>query len=140
MCRDHSETGQSRASASLTGARVAETLALMPRLVAGDERLTKEQLNDFYEAVVDAYDDPDELQRVLELGVDKRLNLLVSLSKPLSTIVFTLLKRAEDGSWTAELLQALRAPRQDNQKLLAFAQQFELAPATLPGPELELLI
>jgi hypothetical protein len=112
----------------------------MPRLVVEDKRLTGEQLNDFYEAIVDAYDDPDELERVLRLGFGKRLNLLVSLSKPLSTIVFVLLKKAEDDSWTAELLQALRAPRPNNQKLLAFAQQFELAPATLPSPELELLI
>jgi Effector-associated domain 1/Trypsin-like peptidase domain len=112
----------------------------MPRLVAGDKKLSGAQFETFYNAVLDAYGSVEDLSRVLSFKLDRQLNLIVSESKPLDDIVFTLISKADVEGWSAEFLQALRGTRPTNQRLLVFAQQFELAPATPERSALELLI
>lgn len=112
----------------------------MPRLVAGDKRLSGAEFKALYTAVLDAYDELEDLERVLRFALDKRLSLIVSKQKGLEDVVYTVIAKADTDGWSAELLQAVRATKPTNQRLLVFAQRFELAPATPAGRELELLI
>jgi hypothetical protein len=112
----------------------------MPRLMADDSRLSGEQYRQFHEAVLDAYDDADELRRVLLFGLDKRLNRIANTNNSFEDVVFTVVTKADTEGWSANLLDALRATRTENGRLFAFAQGFGLATHTPGRPELELLI
>lgn len=112
----------------------------MPRLVANDKTLPGGQFQQFFEAVLDAYDDVNDLTRVLKFGVDQRLTLITSDKNPLDDVVYDIISKADTEGWSAELLQALRATRPTNQRLLVFAQQFELAPASPDEGALQALI
>jgi hypothetical protein len=112
----------------------------MARLNAHDSRLSGVQYRQFHEAVLDAYDDVDELRRVLLFGLDRRLNLIANTHDTFDGIVFSVIARADTEGWSADLLAALRATRPENAQLFAFAQGFGLATQTLGRPELELCI
>jgi hypothetical protein len=112
----------------------------MPRLMADDRRLPGEQYRQFWEAVLDAYDDADDLRQVLLFRLDKRLNRIANTNDSFEDVVFTVITKADTEGWSANLLDALRATRPGNGLLLAFAQGFGLATQTPARGELELLI
>jgi Effector-associated domain 1/Trypsin-like peptidase domain len=112
----------------------------MPRLMPGDSRLSGDQYRQFHEAVLDAYDGVDELTQVLLFCLGKRLNLIANPNSSFDQIVFTVIRKADTEGWSANLLDALRATRPENGRLLAFAQGFGLATQTPGRSELELLI
>jgi hypothetical protein len=112
----------------------------MPRLMADDRRLRGEQYRQFHEAVLDAYDDADDLRQVLLFRLDKRLNRITNTNDSFDDVVFTVITKADTEGWSANLLAALRATRPENGLLLAFAQGFGLATQTPGRSELELLI
>jgi hypothetical protein len=112
----------------------------MPRLMPHDSRLSGDQYRLFHAAVLDAYDDVGDLQRILLFRLDRRLNLIVNTSDSFDDIVFNVITKADTEGWSANLLDALRATRPENGKLLAFAQPFGLATQTPARAELELLI
>lgn len=83
---------------------------------------------------------PQQLRRLLQFKLDKNLDN-ISLAGDYEQLVFDLIGQAEREAWTDRLLLAARQSNPSNPTLLAFAQQFGLAPANLPGrPELERLI
>jgi hypothetical protein len=105
------------------------------RLAPQDQRLKGDQSEQFRAALLDAYD----LQRfdeMLRYQLDRQREH-IALGNDLQAIIFRVIERAEDEGWTAQLLQGARASRPENVKLLVFAQQFGLAPATPPRLELE---
>lgn len=112
----------------------------MPRLMPHDSRLSGDQYRQFHEAVLDAYDDVDDLKRVLLFRLDKRLNLIANTNDSFEVLVFSVITKADTQGWSANLLDALRATRPENGQLLGFAQQFGLATQTPERSELELLI
>ena len=61
----------------------------------------------------------------------------IALGDDFESIVFRVIQRAEQESWTAELLQAARELRPTDVDLFVFAQQFGLAIATPQGHALE---
>jgi hypothetical protein len=105
----------------------------MPRLLG--QLLTGPQSRDFRSALRKAF----SLQSFTEM-------LWFQLSKPLDTIttangldakIFDVIRKADEESWTAELLQAARLERPHDIDLFTFAQQFGLAIATPQGEALE---
>jgi hypothetical protein len=101
-------------------------------------RLTGQQYQQFTQALVEAY----SRQRLTEMArfrLDKNLDA-IALGDDLQEIVFKLIHAAEAEGWTDRLLLAARESNPGNPQLLAFAQQFGLAPTTPPRPELERLI
>ena len=65
--------------------------------------------------------------------LNKRRSLII-LEKSLGyeTVVNRIIQRADEESWSAQLLVAARAERQDDLCLFGFAQQFDLEPPTQP--------
>jgi hypothetical protein len=105
-----------------------------------DSRLSGDRYQLFHEAVLDAYDDVDDLERVLLFRLDKRLNRIANTKDSFDDVVFKVITKADTEGWSANLLDALRATRPENSQLLAFAQQFGLATQTPGRSQLELLI
>jgi len=101
--------------------------------------LTGRQHQQFSEALREAYDAP-RLKRMLRFRLEKNLDD-ITLAPDLEGIVFTLIARAEAEGWTANLLRAARESNPGSPSLLAFAQQFGLAPTNSPSrSELERII
>ncbi|MGH2614249.1 MAG: effector-associated domain EAD1-containing protein [Thermomicrobiales bacterium] len=101
-------------------------------------RLTGQQFQQFTQALLDAF----TYQRLTELvrfRLDDNLARM-AMGDDLQEIVFKLIRTAEAEGWTDRLLLAARESNPGNPQLLAFSQQFGLAPATPPRPELERLI
>lgn len=99
------------------------------------EPLKGEQSKQFYNALLRAF----SLQRFDEMllfQLDKHREH-IALGDDFEAIVFRVIQRAEQESWTAELLQAARESRPDDVDLFVFAQQFGLATATPQGRALE---
>ncbi len=101
-------------------------------------RLTGQQYEQFTQALVDAYA-PQRLTEMVRFRLDRNL-AAIALGDDLQEIVFKLIGTAEAEGWTDRLLLAARESNPGNPQLLAFAQQFGLAPSTPPRPELERLI
>ena len=93
-----------------------------------NQRLTGPQIRQFRESLLDAFD-RDRFDEMLLFQLDKRRQH-IALAGNMETIVLHVIQRAEDESWTAELLQAARDTDPRNLALFAFAQQFGLVPAT----------
>jgi hypothetical protein len=90
-------------------------------------RLTGTEFDQLVKALLDAYS-LAHFGQMLWVRLEKRLEQL-ALGDAGDTVFFRVLQRAEDESWTAELLQAARASRPEDAGLLAFAQRFGVAPA-----------
>lgn len=110
----------------------------MPRLKENDGRLSGQQFQLLQEALLDSYA-LTALTAMLRFRLDRQREHL-SLANDLPTVVFDVISRAEDESWTAELLAGARASRPENARLLVLGQQFGLSTPTPPRPELELRI
>lgn len=101
-------------------------------------RLTGQQYQQFSQALLDAYTH-QRLTEMIQFRLDKNLAAL-AMGDDLQEIVFKLIRTAEAQGWTDRLLLAARESNPGNPQLLAFAQQFGLAPAIPARPELERLI
>ena len=99
----------------------------MPRLRPNEARLTGKQFMDFRDALIDAYNAPGPFGQMLMFNLTKNLPTLTT-ANGMEQIVFDVIVKAEDQAWTAELLQGARASNPNNPELVAFAQQFGLAP------------
>ena len=103
------------------------------------QKLTGQQYEQFSKALRDAYDAP-RLKRMLRFRLDKNLDD-ISIAPSLEEIVFALIGTAAAEGWTADLLRAARESNPGSPALLAFAQQFGLAPTNAPSrPQLERII
>lgn len=112
----------------------------MPRLRPNDETLTTGQFKEFYKATLDAFDNVPDLDRAVRFSLGTGLTTVASTNDSIPNIVLNLLGRADRDGWSAQLLDSMRAAQPTNQKLMLFAQQFELSPATPATRDLELLI
>lgn len=101
-----------------------------------NERLSGEQMGALRDALLDAFSSPKALAQMLLIHVNRRL-ALVAGGDNLQELTFALIEKAEDQSWTAELLAGARAAEPQSDTLLTFAQQFGLAPSTGAPAELE---
>jgi hypothetical protein len=88
--------------------------------------LTREQFNDFHDALIDAYD-LDGLTLMLGNRLRQKLANLVDVAKPFPVVVFRLIQVTEGYGWapTLRLINAALESRPENLKLLRFAQQFQ---------------
>jgi hypothetical protein len=101
-------------------------------------RLTGAQYEQFTDALLDAFP-PQRLTEMVRFRLDKNL-AAIALGEDQREVVFKLIAAAEAEGWTGRLLLAAREANHGNPLLLAFAQQFGLAPAAPTGRELERLI
>lgn len=103
--------------------------------------LTGAEYEQFSKALRDAVAyDVTRLARMLRYRLDKNLQDII-IGGGLEEIVFEVIRVAEAEGWTAQLLAAARESNPGNPSLLAFAQQFGLAPANAPsGAALERII
>jgi hypothetical protein len=90
--------------------------------------LTGHQKQEFWEALRAAFNLP-RLREMVRFGLDKRLDD-ISVADNLRQIVFDLIEDAEMAGYTMQLLNAARQSQPGNEKLLAFAEQFNLSVAT----------
>jgi hypothetical protein len=90
--------------------------------------LTDQQFQDFQEALQMSFDHP-RLKQLLRSVIGKSLD---TIAKPgdFRNIVSELIKDAEEAGYTMELLNAARQSQPSSERLLAFAQQFNLSAAT----------
>jgi hypothetical protein len=101
--------------------------------------ITGPQLEQFSEVLRKAFT-PAELRRLLEYRLERSLDDL-SLAPDYRQIVFDVIGASRRQGWTDRLLLAAREENPGNALLLAFAQQFGLAPGGAPDrPNLEKLI
>jgi len=101
--------------------------------------LTGTQYQQFSEVLRRAFT-PAELRRMLEFRLERNLDDL-SLAPDYQGIVFDVIGASQREGWTDRLLLAARDQNPGNAVLLAFAQQFGLAPGGAPDrPNLEKLI
>lgn len=91
-----------------------------------NRQLTGSEFREFYEALRNAFL-LEELEQMVSFLRGEPLER-IALGRSGNAIYHRLIERAEAGGWTAELLNAARAERPDDPQLLAFAQQFGLAP------------
>lgn len=92
------------------------------------KRLDGKKARDLEHALLDAFD-LDRFDQMLYHQMNYRRERL-AIGNNMESIVFRVIQRAEDESWTTELLQAARSMSPTNPELLAFAQQFGLTPVT----------
>lgn len=99
------------------------------------------QYQQFMNILLRAYQEgPAGLKRMLKFQLDKDLDA-IALGSDLTEIIFKVIQNAEARGWTAKLMVAARADNPDNAQLLAFVQQFGLAPReTPPRDQLERMI
>jgi len=102
-------------------------------------RLNGPQYRQLTEALLDAFPTPARLTQMVRFRLDRNLST-IALGDDLTEIVFRLIQTAEAEGWTAQLIAGARDSNPGNPHLLAFAQQFGLAPATPSQPELERII
>jgi hypothetical protein len=108
-------------------------------MVVEPTQLEGPQFEQFSEVLRAAFS-PAELRRMLTFKLKKNLDN-ISLADNYEQIVFDLLGQAQRQGWVAHLLLAAREANPGNPLLLAFSQQFGLAPTDLPQrSELERMI
>lgn len=93
--------------------------------------LNAHQFQQLWNALLDAYD-KNSLARMLKFRLDIRLDHIVS-EDSFQDLVFELIGVAEMEGWTADLISAAGESNPRNAALLAFSQQFGLAPGGLPA-------
>ncbi len=102
-------------------------------------RLTGRQYEQLLHALIDAFPAQMRLAQMVRFRLDKNLNAL-ALGENLQDIVFRLIEAAQADGWLAQLIAAARESNPGNPSLLAFAQQFSLAPNAPRRAELEKII
>ena len=100
--------------------------------------LSGAQERQFRDALVHAYS-RQRLTELIRFRFEKDLDDIVAPGS-LNEVAFELIKLAVEENWVDQLLLAARESNPGNPALLAFAQEFGLAPATPSGPGLESLI
>lgn len=103
-------------------------------------RLTGEQEEQFIYALVDAFPNELRLGQMLQFRLEKSLAELAGSGGPLFDLAYRVFVDAKAKGWTDQLIVAARESNPGNERLLVFAQQFGLAPASPPRPELEKII
>ncbi|EFH88938.1 effector-associated domain EAD1-containing protein [Ktedonobacter racemifer] len=93
-----------------------------------DLKLTREQLFQFYQALLDAFSDRTLLSEMLHARLGRHLDA-ITLNSNLYSTVADLINTAEAEGWLADLLVAVRQSQPLNPSLLRFAAQFGLAPS-----------
>jgi len=84
--------------------------------------------------------EPGELKRMLMFALDINISN-ITLADNYEAQVFDVISDSQRKAWTPKLLNALREARPEDATLLAFSQQFSLAPRNTPTrPTLEKLI
>jgi hypothetical protein len=101
--------------------------------------LTGAQYEQFSKALRDSFT-AASFERMLRFRLDRRLEDII-IDGGMEQITFEVIKVAEAEGWTAALLGAARESNPGAPSLLAFAQQFGIAPTNAPSrPELERII
>lgn len=102
----------------------------MPRLRKDAQWLDGTQREHFKTCLVDAYD-PNAFDEMLFRQLNKKRNhIILETNLGYATLVNKVIQRADEESWSAQLLAAARTERQDDLCLFRFAQQFDLEPTT----------
>lgn len=102
--------------------------------------LKGQQRQKFMDVLLAAFPTRNKLATMLSVRLEKNLDA-IAMGDDLTDIVFRLLQTAEAQGWTFRLLNAARESCPDNSNLLAFAQQYGLAPInTPPRTDLERII
>lgn len=102
-------------------------------------KLTGLQYQQLTNVFLEAFPTPAILAEMVRFRIEKNL-YAIAIGDDLKEIVFKLIRTAEAEGWTAHLIVAARESNPGNPALLAFAQQFGLAPLSPPRPELERII
>jgi hypothetical protein len=89
------------------------------------------QMEQLSKALRDAFD-YDRFEMVLRFRLDKKIQN-ITLAKSYEKVAFDVIIRAEQEGWTDELLRAARESNPGNPVLLAYAQQYGLAPTGTPS-------
>jgi V8-like Glu-specific endopeptidase len=87
------------------------------------------QFQEFWEALLTAFTIP-RLQEVVKFALDKDLDDISSPRNDRRQVVFDLIQSVEMSGDTMKLLNAARQSQPRNEKLLAFAEQFNLSAAS----------
>ena len=96
------------------------------------KHLNGAQKEQFRKALHDAFH-YESLERMLSDNLDFTLEKITPRNSPdFPSTVDAVIKRAEEESWTAQLLQAALSKRSEDIQLIEFAQQFGLAITTPP--------
>jgi cellulose synthase operon protein C len=103
-----------------------------PRSSSAGLRLRGVQIAQLRDALLSAFRSRQELDELLDLKLDRRLDAIAPIADLRST-VFQVIKAAEAEGWTADLVAAAREARPGNRQLQDFAAGFGLA-ATVPEP------
>lgn len=98
-------------------------------------RLSGAQLGKFSDALLDTFD-LDQFDQMLLIFLTRRRQH-IALSNDLEQIVLLVINRAEDQSWTAELLLAARLAAPASEALMIFGQQFGAAVRAPTGMALQ---
>ena len=101
--------------------------------------LTGQQWQQLTDALVEAFPSYARMSQMVRFRLARNL-ATISGDPSLTTVAFELIGTSQAEGWTPRLLLAARESNPGNPRLLAFSQQFELAPATPPRPELEKII
>ncbi len=120
------------------------TLSIMERtavstLKRNTMKLTGQQYQQLTTALLMAFPTPIKLAEMVQYRIGKNL-YTIAIGDDLEEIVFKLIRTAEAEGWIAHLIIAARESNPGNPALLAFSQQFGLAPGTPLQPELERII
>ena len=97
------------------------------RLNAQDERLQGKQIQDFRDALLDAFFSKATFRDFLLFQLNKRIEHITD-GKNLSIDITSVIERADEEAWGSRIIQAARIWRPYNLALLVFSQQFGLAP------------
>ena len=95
--------------------------------------------DEFKNALLAAYPNPDSLVQMLKVRLDKNL-YAISNRGSYDTDVFYLIWEADAQGWGMKLVTAARESRPENDKLLSFSQNFGLASTSASQRELERII
>lgn len=102
-------------------------------------KLIGQQYQQLKDALLDAFPTLAKLTEMVQFRLDKNLQA-IALGDDLGEVAFKLIRTAEAEGWTARLIVAARESNPGNPMLLAFSQQFGLAPTAPLRPELERII
>lgn len=94
------------------------------------DKLTPAQSLQLRDILLGAYS-RNSLEQMLWYRLGRKLDHIVA-EAGLGDVVFALIKVAEENDWTVDLVAAARESRPRNAALMAFSQQFGLAPEGLP--------
>ena len=82
------------------------------------------------EALADAFPTTDDIARMLQFRLERRLGMIVALPNRLTQVAFDLIQQSNAGGWTGDLIVAARESQPNNPKLIKLAADFGLTAAT----------